>query len=121
MRDNYYRGGDGFFCVFSIDDRSSFEALKQYHEHICRVTDREDMPLLLVANKTDLEDQRKVTKEEAMELAKSWGASCAYMETSAKEDHAVQDAFEALARRIMHEKKEKAPPASSTQSCCIIS
>lgn len=120
MRDNYYRGGDGFFYVFSIDDRSSFDALKQYHEHICRVIDREDMPVLLVANKSDHEEQRKVSREEALTLAQSWGPSCQYMETSAKEDQEVQVAFENLARRIMHEKKERAPLPASTQSCCII-
>lgn len=120
MRDNYYRGGDGFFCVFSIDDRTGFETLKQYRRHICRVIDREDFPMLLVANKSDLEEQRKVSREEALDLANLWGPNCEYIETSAKEDQEVQNAFENLARRIMLDKRLREPPAPSTQSCCII-
>ena len=38
--------------------------------------------MILVGNKSDLEDQRQVTKDFAMEKANEW--QCPYVETSAR-------------------------------------
>lgn len=51
-------------------------------EQILRVKNDENIPFLLVGNKCDLEDKRKVTFQEANERAKQWGVT--YVETSAK-------------------------------------
>lgn len=123
MRDNYYRGGEGFFCVYSIADRQSFETVKELHEHICRVTDRDDAPFLLVANKVDLEP-RLVSEEEGRALAESWGPSCTYMETSAKEGIEVGEAFEVLTRKIIEDKEARGIRTSRrpepVKRCCVI-
>lgn len=42
----------------------------------------EHIPFLLVGNKSDLEDKRKVSHQEALDRAKQWGVT--YVETSAK-------------------------------------
>lgn len=52
-------------------------------EQILRVKAEEDkIPLLLVGNKSDLEERRQVTVEEARGKAEEWGVQ--YVETSAK-------------------------------------
>lgn len=51
-------------------------------EQILRVKNDENIPFLLVGNKSDLEDKRKVTYAEASARAKQWGVP--YVETSAK-------------------------------------
>lgn len=52
-------------------------------EQILRVKAEEDkIPLLLVGNKSDLEDRRKVSVDEARGKAEEWGVQ--YVETSAK-------------------------------------
>lgn len=125
MRDNYYRGGEGFFCVYSITDRQSFETVRELHEHICRVTDRDDAPFLLVGNKQDLVSiqARAVSEEEGRALAASWGPSCIFMETSAKVDVEVAEAFETLARQIIEDKGARGIRTErpvTEQRCCVI-
>lgn len=53
-----------------------------FREQILRVKNDENIPFLLVGNKCDLEDRRKVTYQEASDRAKQWGVQ--YVETSAK-------------------------------------
>lgn len=54
-----------------------------HREQILRVKAEEDkIPLLLVGNKSDLEDRRQVSADEARTKAEEW--SVQYVETSAK-------------------------------------
>ena len=52
--------GEGFLLVYSITDRDSFDSISAYHQQILRVKDTESVPILLVGNKCDLEDGRRV-------------------------------------------------------------
>ncbi len=54
------RSGEGFLLVFSVTERSSFEEISKFHRQILRVKDRDEFPMLIVANKADLEMQRAV-------------------------------------------------------------
>lgn len=51
-------------------------------EQILRVKEDENVPFLLVGNKSDLEDKRQVSVEEAEIRADQWNVN--YVETSAK-------------------------------------
>lgn len=53
------------------------------------VQDTEDVPMVLVGNKCDLEDERVVGKDQGVNLARQF--SCAFMETSAKAKINVND------------------------------
>ncbi|ERE77370.1 ras-related protein Ral-A-like protein [Cricetulus griseus] len=82
IRDNYFRSGEGFLCVFSITEMESFTATADFREQILRVKEDENVPFLLVGNKSDLEDKRQVSVEEAKNRADQWNVN--YVETSAK-------------------------------------
>ena len=78
---------------------------------------------LLIGNKCDLEDKRKVTYQEGKDFATSNGMQ--FIETSAKADTKVKDAFEMLTQEIIKssitkdkvmEKKEKSVRLSSNTS-----
>ncbi|EDV21944.1 uncharacterized protein TRIADDRAFT_29518 [Trichoplax adhaerens] len=97
MRDQYMRTGEGFLCVFALDNLRSFEEISQYREQIKRVKDAEDVPMVLVGNKCDLPN-RGVDVAHATEVAKSYGMP--YIETSAKTRQGVEDAFYTLVREI---------------------
>lgn len=53
MRDQYMRTGEGFLCVFAINNTKSFEDIKQYREQIKRVKDCEDVPMVCKLNKNN--------------------------------------------------------------------
>ncbi|KAE9555528.1 hypothetical protein FO519_001296 [Halicephalobus sp. NKZ332] len=83
IRDNYYRSGEGFICVFSITDSDSFDATNEFREQILRVKNSDtSVPIALVGNKSDLTSERVVSQEQARARADSWGVP--YIETSAK-------------------------------------
>lgn len=53
-----------------------------YREQILRVKNDENIPFLLVGNKSDLQEKRKVSLAEAQARSQQWGVP--YVETSAK-------------------------------------
>ncbi|XP_015450925.1 GTPase NRas isoform X1 [Pteropus alecto] len=93
MRDQYMRTGEGFLCVFAINNSKSFADINLYREQIKRVKDSDDVPMVLVGNKCDL-PTRTVDTKQAHELAKSYGIP--FIETSAKTRQGVEDAFYTL-------------------------
>jgi Ras family len=60
MREQYMRTGEGFLLVYSITSRNSFEEISTFHQQILRVKDRDSFPVIVVANKCDLEYERQV-------------------------------------------------------------
>lgn len=54
------RTGEGFLLVYSITSRNSFEEISTFHQQILRVKDKDSFPVIVVANKCDLEYERQV-------------------------------------------------------------
>lgn len=107
IRDNYYRSGEGFLCVFSLTERASFQATQDFREQVIRILDHDELvPFILVGNKVDLTQDnpaaRKVTREEAEQLAQSW--NCRYVETSAKTRENVAESYEMIMRMVRDRK-----------------
>ncbi|KAH7643609.1 ras-related protein Ral-A [Dermatophagoides farinae] len=103
IRDNYFRSGEGFLCVFSISEMESFDAIHEFREQILRVKNDDKVPFILVANKFDLDqNQHRVSMDKAQELANSWNVPL--YQTSAKTKFNVQEVFFALLRDI-HQRK----------------
>ena len=53
---------------------------------------------MVVGNKTDLEDSRVISKEQAAQRVKEMGDEILHVETSAKDNVNVSDAFSQLAK-----------------------
>jgi Ras-related protein Ral-A len=122
IRDNYYRSGEGFLCVFSICEQASFQHTQEFRDQICRVLDDETIPFILVGNKLDLAAQRQVSSRDAELKAKSW--NCPYIETSAKTRQNVEDVYVKLLRQIRERKAKAQPktnkPAGKSKKGCVI-
>ncbi|XP_076015246.1 ras-related protein Ral-B isoform X1 [Genypterus blacodes] len=130
IRDNYFRSGEGFLLVFSITEHESFTATAEFREQILRVKAEEDkIPLLLVGNKSDLEDRRQVSVDEARGKAEEWGVQ--YVDTSAKTRANVDKVFFDLMREVRGKKisenkdkngkgKNKKNKKSFKERCCLL-
>ncbi|XP_068165304.1 ras-related protein ralB-B-like [Antennarius striatus] len=124
IRDNYFRSGEGFLLVFSITEQESFTATSEFREQILRVKEEELIPLLVVGNKSDLEERRQVSADDAATKASEWGVQ--YVETSAKTRANVDKVFFDLMREVrkkkMAESKDKNGPSGKKKKkrCCIL-
>lgn len=95
-----------FVLIFDVTDRDSFDALKsKWYPIIRSQSASESVPVIILGNKIDLTDRRKVSPEEAADFAKELGA--VYIETSAKNNVGLE-----LLQATMLGK----PPSQSTSS-----
>ncbi|XP_077999821.1 ras-related protein R-Ras2-like [Glandiceps talaboti] len=120
MREQYMRTGEGFLLVYSVTDKGSFEEIYKFHRQILRVKDMDEFPMILVGNKADLENQRKVTTEEASELAQQLRLE--YIEASAKNRMNVENSFHQLVRVVRKFQAEQNPPNEKVKKkkICVI-
>lgn len=92
--------GQGFLLVFSITSNSSLNELSELREQIIRIKDDEEVPLVIVGNKSDLEEDRAVPRARAFGLSQTWG-NAPYYETSARRRANVNEVFVDLCRQII--------------------
>ncbi|KAL0909078.1 hypothetical protein M5K25_023602 [Dendrobium thyrsiflorum] len=86
----YYRGAVGALLVYDITKRQSFDHIPRWLEELRGHADK-NIVIMLVGNKSDLEDQRAVSTEDAKEFAQKEGLF--FLETSALEATNVEAAF----------------------------
>lgn len=94
---SYFRNGCGALVVFSIDSAESFDHIESWIDDISQGC-LPNAAVLLVGNKSDLDSQRQVTTDEAQSLARRHGFN--YIETSAKLNTNVQEAFVRLGKQV---------------------
>lgn len=84
--------------MFDMTNRVSFEHIKEWHREVCEHVHPYKVLFILVGNKSDKDESRVVSREEAEVLAHELGLP--YVEVSAKTGQNVSNAFELLARFI---------------------
>ena len=100
IRGSYYRGSKGALLVFDTTRKSTWLELPKW----IRETEEslgERIPIILLANKVDLVDERIITSEMAQEFVRENNLS-GYLETSALTGQNVEAAFEMLAKSTLH-------------------
>ncbi|XP_066464910.1 ras-related protein Rab-13 [Eleutherodactylus coqui] len=101
----YYRGAMGIILVYDISDERSFENIQNWMKSI-RENAAAGVERMLLGNKCDMENRRKVPKERGEKLAKDHGIR--FFETSAKSSQNVDEAFNALATDILTQMSRRA-------------
>eukprot|EP01060_Flectonema_neradi_P004953 TRINITY_DN13277_c3_g1_i3.p1 TRINITY_DN13277_c3_g1~~TRINITY_DN13277_c3_g1_i3.p1 ORF type:complete len:526 (+),score=73.14 TRINITY_DN13277_c3_g1_i3:63-1640(+) len=107
LRSQYYRKGDGFLGVYSVTDADSLEEVKRRYKEVLMERNVQSAPLVLVANKCDLDDSEREVSSKLGELAAA-DMNAAFFETSAKERMNVSEAFHQLVRAVRIDKGEVA-------------
>lgn len=103
------RLGQGFLLVFSITSASSLRELVELREQIVRTKGDPQFPIVLVGNKSDLEEDRAVSRAKAFQLSQSWG-NIPYYETSARRATNINEVFIDVCRQIIRKDLARARP-----------
>jgi len=100
----YYRGSHGILLCFDVTNQESFDSLKDWIKDI-QFYAGDSVPMVLIGNKNDLEEDRVITFCEAQKFAERLGIE--YIETSAKCATNVEKAFENLSLTMIKALREK--------------
>lgn len=95
---SYYRNSVGGLLVFDLTNHKTFDHVREWHKEVSEHILPHHMVYILIGHKSDLNKDRKVTRDEAEQLAAEMGIR--YVETSAKCNSNVDRAFQLLSRDI---------------------
>lgn len=99
MRQLYYKGSSGAFIVGDLTRKSTFDAIVNFWAPDLRKYATSDIPIVVLANKCDLE--REATPEDVENCASQIGA-IASLETSALNGDNVDEAFLLLTKAVIN-------------------
>nr|CAH8832834.1 unnamed protein product [Trichobilharzia regenti] len=113
----YYRGAMGIMLVYDVTNGNSFDNISTWMNNISQHANQ-DVEKMLLGNKCDACAARVVPTEAGLQLANSYGIR--FMETSAKSDINITEAFKLLAQNIKVKMEGKMeiinPPREDTRN-----
>ena len=93
----YYKGAKGAFVVYDITRKDTFSNIDKWITDL-KTNGNEDVFILLIGNKCDLEDKREVFSDEVKKKAEQY--KIAFCETSALDGKNVEFAFEMVVEEV---------------------
>ena len=104
LLEGYCRNGDACILVYDISRKDSFDEIKNYFKREIEEKCKKTMKIILLGNKSDLENEREVTSEEGALFALE--NNYIFMETSCLTGHNIYNAFETLIQITNEELKK---------------
>ena len=101
----YFKRCQGFILVYDITKVETFNKIQFWIDEIHKEVNKEEIAIILIGNKKDLEDLRQVPTEQGRELAKELGIK--FFETSAYENINVKEAFKYLSKKLLRIREGK--------------
>jgi GTPase KRas protein len=101
--DQWVRPNQAFILVFSTSSRNTFSCMKDLYHQIRKVktspgVGQHEYSVTLVGSKSDLQEERQVSKKEGLRLARE--LNCKYVEASAKNGNNVSEVIESAVRSL---------------------
>ena len=97
----YIRGANGALLMYDVTNYSSLAHIDDWLSVVRKeMRSKNAFPIVVIGNKTDLLDARKVSREEGINIAKSRGID-GFIECSSKTGENVEEAIAALTRLMM--------------------
>ena len=122
LRESWVKEGEGFFLVYSIISRDSFDELEGYFELMNNL--KPSAPFVVFGNKYDLEKSREVDTKEAMEYVSSKSSGEIkeknFFEGSALSKKNIAEAFEFLVLEIAKKDVGKDNKPTSSKLCSLL-
>ena len=101
---SFFRSASLAIIVYSIDTEDSFNNIEKWLNDI-KTQSNPDIKIFLIGNKADLEDKRRLTKEQGEQLCSDHKLAF-FMETSAKTGFNVQNVFIQVAKELYLQHEE---------------
>ncbi|XP_048828057.1 GTP-binding protein RAD-like isoform X1 [Brienomyrus brachyistius] len=115
QREQCLRMGDAYIIVYSVTDKTSFEKASELRIQLRSARQTDNIPIILVGNKSDLVRSREVSVDEGRACAMVF--DCKFIETSASLNHNVQELFEGIVRQIRLRQDSKEQNARRQATC----
>ena len=94
LNENFYKQANCCLLVYDITNKESFNKIKNYYVNKIKENCKSIVKVVLLGNKTDLNDKREVSDKDGHDLALQ--NEYIFMESSCKNNYNVSDAFTAL-------------------------
>ena len=117
MIDTWINSVDGYILVYSIDNYESFEAIKVRYDRIIKNKKNKNFSIIVVGNKSDLTNNRKVTTEEAENYCKELNVN--FLECSALENINVKETFLSCAKNLLKIQFPQLFPGEKKKKSCL--
>ena len=94
----YIKNCDGILLIYAINNKKTFENIENWLNEIENKKKKNNIPLVLIGNKIDLEKEREVSFQEGEKLAQIYNME--FFECSAKDNINVNECFNCLIELI---------------------
>jgi Ras homolog enriched in brain len=111
----YGVGIHGYVLVYSVASRQSLDQIEILNDKILHASGSEQVPRILVGNKSDLSIDRRITADTGKSMAAKLG--CPFVECSAKHNDNIDVVFLTL---LQHIEEQQAPPPEDNDTCILL-
>lgn len=99
ITNSYYRHSNGILLVYDVTNMETFANVEKWINEIYKFVPQ-DIPILLIGNKIDLESIRVISTNEGLLLSKKY--NCEFVEVSAKEYSSIDKAMKIMIPKLFN-------------------
>ena len=97
--ENAIREYEGVILVYSVTSHESIDKISEYYSKVLNIKNTSNVPMILLGNKIDLENNRQVETNEGEAIAKAYNIP--FFEISAKSNIKVEESFVQIIKEIL--------------------